>query len=129
MLSYYIAPGLSYNHLNACIRSIKVNRQIEREKNITLDQGKAYRIMLIVSDYFGITIDDLKSASRHGSVKTARQIAQDLIRWKTKMSLKTIAKLFNRDHSTVLYSCQTIADLRRFNKFFDAEYKEVESYV
>jgi chromosomal replication initiator protein len=129
MIHYYIAPGLSYMHLQGAIKSAKRQTRTDKDLRLSQNESLAHRIMLVVSEYYRISIDDLRGESRLMKYKTARQVAQDLIRWKAKMPLVKIGKMFNRDHSTVVYSCQTVADLRRFDKKFDAEYKEIESYV
>lgn len=129
MLHYYIAPGLPYNNLNGAIKSMKLEKELNRPKIIGLQQAKAHRIMLVVAEYYNIFLQDLKSESRIGKFKGARQIAQYLIKEKTTLNYAQIARLFNRERTTVYYSCQTVADLRSIDKNFDAEYKEVESYV
>jgi len=129
MLSYYIAPGLSYNHLQGAIKCAKLQNKSDKDLRLSQNEALAHRIMLVVSEYYRISVEDLRNDSRISKYKTARQVAQDLIRWKAKMPLVKIGKMFNRDHSTIVYSCQTVANLRRFDKNFDAEYKEIESYV
>ena len=129
MLHYYIAPGLSYIHLQGAIKSAKRQSRTNKDLRLSQNEALAHRIMLVVSEYYRISIEDLRSESRVMKYKTARQVAQDLIRWKAKMPLVKIGKMFNRDHSTIIYSCQTVSDLRRFDKKFDAEYREIESYV
>lgn len=129
MISYYIAPGLSYIHLQAAIKSAKQQSRTNRDFRLSENVALAHRIMLIVSEYYRISIEDLRGESRLMKYKTARQIAQDLIRQKAKLPVIKIGKLFNRDHSTIVHSCKTVADLRRFDKYFEAEYKEIESYV
>lgn len=129
MLNYYIAPGLSYIHLQGAIKSAKQHTQSKKDLMLSENEALAYRIMLVVSEYYQISVEDLRNDSRLSKYKTARQVAQDLIRWRAKMPLVKIGKMFNRDHSTIIYSCQTVSDLRRFDKKFDAEYKKIESYI
>jgi len=129
MLHYYIAPGLSYNHLQGALKKLNAEKLNKRIVIRSLDEAKAHRIMLVVAEYYNIFLQDLKSESRIGKFKGARQIAQYLIKEKTTLNYAQIARLFNRDRTTVYYSCQTVADLRSIDKKFDAEYKEVESYV
>ena len=70
----------------------------------------AATIMQTVSDYYGITVADLTSSSRRREITVPRQIAIYLTREMTAMSLPQIGQAFgNRDHSTILHSCNTVA--------------------
>lgn len=129
MMNYYIAPGLSYIHLQGAIKSAKQHTQSKKELRLSENEALAHRIMLIVSEHYKITIDQLRNECRRSKFRTARQVAQDLIRYKADLPLKKIGKMFNRHHTTVIYSLKTIASLRRFYKGFDAEYREIESHV
>ena len=129
MINFYIAPGLSYIHLQGAIKSAKQHTQSKKDLRLSENEALAHRIMLIVSEHYKITIDQLRNECRRSEFRTARQVAQDLIRFKAEMPLQKIGKMFNRHHTTVIYSCKTIANLRRFYKDFDAEYREIESHV
>ena len=129
MINFYIAPGLSYIHLQGAIKSAKQHTQSKKDLRLSENEALAHRIMLIVSEHYNITIDQLRNECRRSEFRTARQVAQDLIRFKAEMPLQKIGKMFNRNHTTVIHSCKTIANLRRFYKAFDAEYREIESHV
>ncbi len=78
----------------------------ENQKEITPDL-----ILDIVADHFNITVADLKSNKRNAEIAIPRQIAMYLIRSMTDASLKTIGVfLGGKDHSTVKYGCEKIAD-------------------
>jgi len=67
-------------------------------------------VMQTVSDYYGITVADLISSTRRREITVPRQIAIYLTRELTTMSLPQIGQAFgNRDHSTILHSCNTVA--------------------
>jgi len=129
MINFYIAPGLSYIHLQGAIKSAKEHKQSKKEIRLSENEALAHRIMLIVSEHYNITIEQLRNECRKSEFRTARQVAQDLIRHKAELPLKKIGKMFNRHHTTVIYSLKSIANMRRFYKTFDAEYKEIESHV
>lgn len=64
-----------------------------------------------VAKSFQIAPTDLKSRKRDKETALARQVAMHLIREKTNCSLTQIGKeLGHRDHSTVLYACEKIAN-------------------
>lgn len=57
-----------------------------------------------VSDIFGVPVSDLKGRGRKQHISRARQVCYALIRELTDMSLPSIGRLMNRDHSTVIYA-------------------------
>ena len=84
----------------------------EKEKRITQE-----RIISTVSDFYDVDIEEIKGDKRSKSVVEARQIAIDLARTLTNLSLKEIGNSFGkRDHSTILHSFNKIENLIRKNK-------------
>ncbi|MFQ6102150.1 MAG: chromosomal replication initiator protein DnaA [Anaerolineae bacterium] len=72
----------------------------------------AAQIIEEVSRHFDIGIPALRGRSRSRAIARPRQIAMYLIREETGASLPQIgAVLGGRDHTTVLYGCERIADL------------------
>ena len=70
-----------------------------------------------VSKYYGITVSDLVSSSRKQHLVKARQMAIYLCHDLTSLSLAKIGQNFgNRDHSTVLYSCEKLKALIESNE-------------
>jgi chromosomal replication initiator protein len=70
-----------------------------------------------VSKYYGITVSDLVSTSRKQHLVKARQMAIYLCHELTSLSLAKIGQNFgNRDHSTVLYSCEKLKSLIETNE-------------
>ena len=62
-----------------------------------------------VSSYYNISLDLMESSLRKHEVALARQMSMYLAKHLTQLSLKSIGASFgNRDHSTVLHSCQAI---------------------
>ena len=61
-----------------------------------------------VAKYFKLATDDLKSPKRQKQFVHARQIAMYLSRKLTSASFPEIGEKFNRDHSTVMSSCEKV---------------------
>jgi chromosomal replication initiator protein len=62
-------------------------------------------ILAETANYFGVTIDDLKSQNRSRPIVQARQIAMYLVRDLTDLSLPRVGAIFGgRDHTTVLHA-------------------------
>ncbi len=75
-------------------------------KHVTIDS-----IQDIVSNYFNLRIEDLKSQRRTRNVAYPRQIAMYLSRKLTDMSLPKIGEEFGgRDHTTVIHAYEKISE-------------------
>ena len=74
-------------------------------KVVTLEE-----ILKAVSEYFGVSADQIRSRRRTKQIALARQVAMYLARKLTGSSLAHIGKFFGgRDHATVVHACKTIA--------------------
>ena len=79
----------------------------EEEKVITIEQ-----IQRKVSDFFGVTVSDLKAKTRTKAVALPRQIAMYLARDLTHASLAEVGRAFGgKDHTTVLHAVEKIKNL------------------
>ena len=71
---------------------------------ITVEQ-----IMQVTSEYFGVSVDDLRGQSRSRVLVNARQVAMYLCRELTDLSLPRIGQAFGgRDHTTVMHADRKI---------------------
>ena len=84
--------------------------------NVTVD-----KIFGAVEKKYGVTKSELVSKSRVKEIAQARHITIHLIRTMTEMSLPAIGKLFNRDHTTVLASLDSIDKKMASSSAFEAE--------
>ena len=66
------------------------------------------RIQQVVADYYGISVQDMKSKRRDKHIVFPRQVAMYLIREETPSSLPVIGQAFGRDHTTALHSIDKI---------------------
>jgi chromosomal replication initiator protein len=72
----------------------------------------ADRIISAISEYYSITEERMLSKERSREVALPRQVAMYLMREEVGSSLPRIGEsLGGRDHTTVLYGCEKIADL------------------
>jgi chromosomal replication initiator protein len=67
------------------------------------------RIQQVVSDYYQISLEDMKSKRRDKHIVFPRQVAMYLVRDETPSSLPAIGQAFGgRDHTTALHSIEKI---------------------
>ena len=83
------------------------------------------KIFSSVYQKYGIKKEDLISAKRNKEIAYARHITVYIIREVTEMSLPNIAKIFNRDHSTIISSIETIERKLITDAALDFEIKEI----
>ena len=81
----------------------------------------------VVSEYFGVTINDFKSSSRNQKISSARHIAVYLARELTEKSFENIAEFFNKKHTTMLYSYEKIKEEIKLNKELESTISELKA--
>jgi chromosomal replication initiator protein len=90
----------------------KIVRNAVRDISIDL-------IMKTVSDYFGISIEEINTKTRKREIVEARQLAMYFSKKHTKASLSSIGQQCgNKDHATVLYACKMVGNLMATDKRF-----------
>ncbi|MGI8712310.1 MAG: chromosomal replication initiator protein DnaA [Solirubrobacteraceae bacterium] len=68
-------------------------------------------VQAAVADHFGLSVEQLTSASRVSRVAWPRQVAIHLARDLTGASLPTIGKAFGgRNHATVIHACKRVSE-------------------
>jgi chromosomal replication initiator protein len=79
--------------------------QINNE--VTIDS-----VIQLVAEQYKIPAEKMKGTARHRQIVMARQLAMFFAKKYTDKSLKHIGEYFGgKDHTTVLYSCNTAKDL------------------
>jgi chromosomal replication initiator protein len=87
-------------------------------------------IQKIVSDYFTLPLELLKSKTRKREVVQARQIAMYFAKSMTKSSLASIGmQCGGKDHATVLHACRTVNNLIETDKKFRVYIDEIEKKI
>ena len=131
----YIANniGPDVRQLEGAITRLVAYSAIMGGENITLDlaidalkdfiskgigeKNDIQRIQKIVSEYFQISVEDIRSKKRSSNISFPRQIAMYLCRTMTNESFPKIAIEFGgKDHSTVMYSVEKIENEIKVNK-------------
>ena len=85
------------------------------------------KIQRVVADYYNVSVEDLKSKKRVATIAFPRQIAIYLSRNLTDESFPRIGMEFGgRDHSTVIHSCDKIANEIKNNKQLENIIEEIK---
>ena len=106
-----IMGGLEIN-LDVAIDALKdeINKGI-------VEKDDVHRIQKIVSEYFQISVEDIRSKKRSSNISFPRQIAMYLCRTMTTESFPKIGTEFGgKDHSTVMHSVEKIENEIKVNK-------------
>lgn len=81
------------------------------------EKNDVHRIQKIVSEYFQISVEDIRSKKRSSNISFPRQIAMYLCRVMTSESFPKIGTEFGgKDHSTVMHSVEKIENEIKVNK-------------
>ena len=81
------------------------------------EKDDVHRIQKIVSEYFQISVEDIRSKKRSSNISFPRQIAMYLCRVMTNESFPKIGTEFGgKDHSTVMHSVEKIENEIKVNK-------------
>ena len=144
----YIASSCENDvrHLEGAITRLYAYAAIMGPQEITIEFatealkdyiGKSYfttnniaKIQKSVADHYKITVDDLKSKKRSVNVLFPRQIAMYLCRMTTEETIVKIGIEFgNKDHSTVIHSCEKIGKLLKDNEELKETINEIKNKI
>lgn len=106
--------------LDLAVRCISDKMVGSEPVNVTID-----KILHTVSSHYNITIEDMKSRKRVSNIAYARHVAVYIIKKLTDRSLPAIGREFNRDHTTIINSIDTVEKRLASDPAFDAEIKEL----
>jgi chromosomal replication initiator protein len=122
---------LAFSRFNARELSLDLAKEALRDiLNVASRQVSVEGIQKTVAEYFKIKISDMHSKKRNRNVARPRQVAMALAKELTQMSLPEIGEAFgNRDHTTVLHACRTIASLRKQDTGLNRDYLILEQVL
>jgi hypothetical protein len=87
-------------------------------------------IIKLVSKYYNIESELLKTKTRKREICFPRQAAMYLIKENTNLSLTHIGGLFNgKDHATVLHAKRTVANLMQSDKTIGLDLKKLQKVI
>ncbi len=87
-------------------------------------------IQKTVADYYKLKMSDMHSKKRSRNIARPRQVAMALAKELTSMSFPEIGEAFgNRDHTTVLHACRTIASLREKDTMMNRDFHVLEQVL
>ena len=98
-MSYWIAPDV--------LITTNINEDIDKDS-----------IILKVCNYYGISLDELMSKSRLRKIADARNTLYYIFHKCYKMTSTEVAKMFNKNHATILSGANKIDGFMRFDKVF-----------
>lgn len=101
----------------------KFVKQINKEISVEFIQE-------LVAKHFDVPVEKLSGKTRKRNIVVARQLSMFLAKKMTDESLKAIGNMFGgRDHSTVIYSCNTVQDLLDTDLVFKDTVSEIEKKI
>ncbi|MCC6472608.1 MAG: chromosomal replication initiator protein DnaA [Burkholderiales bacterium] len=145
-VAFFIAKHIRSNvrELEGALKSVAAFARFSA-KEITLDSAKEAlkdllsaqnrqitieNIQKTVAEFYKIKVSDLHSKKRSRNIARPRQLAMALARDLTQISLPDIGDAFgNRDHTTVLHACRTIASLREKDHEINRDYHVLEQVL
>ncbi len=122
---------LAFARFNARELSLDLAKEALRDiLNVASRQVSVEGIQKTVAEYFKIRVADMHSKKRSRNLARPRQVAMALAKDLTQMSLPEIGDAFgNRDHTTVLHACRTIASLRKQDTALNRDYLVLEQVL
>ncbi|HTN68814.1 MAG TPA: chromosomal replication initiator protein DnaA [Dysgonamonadaceae bacterium] len=102
-------------------------RVIEQSIKFEVKRVTVQKIQEVVCDFFNIRKELIQSRSRKREIVQARQVAMYFTKVYTELSLAQIGShIGNRNHATVLHSCNTVESLREVDKRFRSNLNEID---
>ena len=87
------------------------------------------KIFSSVYNKYGISKADILSEKRNKEIALARHISIYLVHQLADMTKNSVAKVFNRNHSTIISSCEVVVKRMNSDPFFNAEINELSKEI
>lgn len=87
------------------------------------------KIQKAVAEYFDLTVENLKSKKRVAEINNARQIAMYICKMTTEETIERIGLEFNRNHATVIHSCEKIEKEVKTNEELRNQIKAIKEKI
>ncbi len=88
------------------------------------------KIITVVSEFYGIPIDSMKSKKRKKDIARARQVAMYFLRNILDKPFKEIGEIFGgKDHSTVMHSVGKVEEDMKGNKYFEKDMGTIKEKI
>ncbi len=87
------------------------------------------KIQKAVAEYFDVTVENLKSKKRNATINNARQIAMYICKMTTEETIERIGLEFNRNHATVIHSCDKINQEYKTNPQLKQQIKDIKEKI
>ena len=87
------------------------------------------RVFITVTKKYGISREEMVGPKRNKEIANARHACIFLIRQVTDMSLPAIAKVFNRDHATIMSSLKNVDSRMQVDSDFLAELTDMKREI
>ena len=145
-VSNYIAENIQANirQLEGAVKKIKAMHELMGERiTVSLAENAIdalrtenpglnptpERIMEAVANYFYIPVEQMISQNRSKDVAYPRQMAMYMIRPDLEYSFPDIAKIFKRDHTTVMHACNKIEEERKNSRETEDVIKKLHNNI
>ena len=83
------------------------------------------KILSVTANYYGISVEDIKSRKKNDTVANARHIAVYIIRTLTELPFKKIGDIVGRDHATIMSSISKVEINIKTKKNTDSDIKRI----
>jgi chromosomal replication initiator protein len=94
---------------------------------ITTDKIEA--IVDTVCEQYNVSVIALKSSNRQSNIREARQLAMHFTHKYTGLSLNKSARMFSRNHATLIHANKVIDCERATNKSYNQNYTFINALI
>jgi len=113
------------NHVDMPLAREALKTLLQNAEQIKLTNSYVQKI---VSEYYQITVEDMKSAKKDRYIARPRMVAMYLCRELVGTTLPQIGRDFGgRDHTTVMHACKTIAAARKTEAQLERSVADLEN--